>query len=67
MADTGFDKEDVNRRMNGAVATLKTEFAGPAHRPRQRRPARSGHGRGLWQRDADQPGGHGLDARSRAC
>lgn len=23
-----FDKEDVNRRMNGAVATLKTEFSG---------------------------------------
>jgi ribosome recycling factor len=24
----GYDKEDVNRRMNGAVATLKAEFAG---------------------------------------
>jgi ribosome recycling factor len=24
----GYDKEDVNRRMNGAVATLKGEFAG---------------------------------------
>ena len=24
----GFDKEDMNRRMNGAVATLKGEFAG---------------------------------------
>ena len=24
----GYDKEDVNRRMNGAVATLKQEFAG---------------------------------------
>jgi len=24
----GFDKEDMNRRMNGAVATLKAEFAG---------------------------------------
>ncbi|HWU26697.1 MAG TPA: ribosome recycling factor [Rhizomicrobium sp.] len=24
----GFDKEDMNRRMNGAVATLKSEFAG---------------------------------------
>jgi ribosome recycling factor len=24
----GFDKEDFNRRMNGAVATLKSEFAG---------------------------------------
>ncbi|MGD0192751.1 MAG: ribosome recycling factor [Rhizomicrobium sp.] len=24
----GYDKEDVNRRMNGAVATLKSEFAG---------------------------------------
>ena len=29
MAETaGFDKEDVNRRMNGAVATLKGEFSG---------------------------------------
>ena len=25
---TGFDKEDMNRRMNGAVGTLKTEFSG---------------------------------------
>jgi len=24
----GFDKEDMNRRMNGAVATLKSEFSG---------------------------------------
>jgi ribosome recycling factor len=24
----GYDKEDVNRRMNGAVGTLKSEFAG---------------------------------------
>jgi len=24
----GYDKEDVNRRMNGAVATVKSEFAG---------------------------------------
>ena len=29
MADSdGFDKEDLNRRMNGAVTTLKSEFAG---------------------------------------
>ena len=29
MADTaGFDKDDFNRRMNGAVSTLKSEFAG---------------------------------------
>lgn len=25
---TGFDKEDLNRRMNGAVGTLKSEFSG---------------------------------------
>jgi len=28
MATPGYDKEDMNRRMNGAVATLKQEFAG---------------------------------------
>jgi ribosome recycling factor len=28
MATPGYDKEDMNRRMNGAIATLKQEFAG---------------------------------------
>jgi ribosome recycling factor len=35
MATPGYDKEDMNRRMNGAVATLKQEFAGLADRTRQ--------------------------------
>ena len=28
MTTPGYDKEDMNRRMNGAIATLKQEFAG---------------------------------------
>ena len=28
MATPGYDKEDMNRRMNGAIGTLKQEFAG---------------------------------------
>ncbi|HWA92883.1 MAG TPA: ribosome recycling factor [Rhizomicrobium sp.] len=28
MADASFNKDEINRRMNGAVATLKQEFAG---------------------------------------
>jgi ribosome recycling factor len=65
MATPGYDKEDMNRRMNGAVATLKQEFAGLADRARQPGAARSRHGRGLWQPDADHPGGHGQRAGAR--
>ncbi len=28
MTTPGYDKDEMNRRMNGAVATLKSEFAG---------------------------------------
>src|SRR5580658_10252341 len=28
MPTPGYDKEDMNRRMNGAIGTLKQEFAG---------------------------------------
>jgi ribosome recycling factor len=44
-----YDKADLERRMKGAVESLKQRSGRPAHRPRQHHPARSGHGRGLWQ------------------
>ncbi len=57
MADA-YNKDEMNRRMNGAVATAEERIRRPAHRPGQRRAARSRHGRGLWQLVPDQPGGH---------
>ena len=66
MAAGKFDLKELERRMRGAIDTLKKEFGGPAHRPRQRPPARSGGGQRLRRAHADQPGGDRVDARTRA-
>ena len=59
------DLADLSKRMDGALEVLRKEFAGPAHRPGQRQPARADLGRGLRRRDAAQPGRH--DQRARAA
>ena len=63
------EKPQISRyrdRMDKAVASLKEEFASPAHRPRLGRPARAGDGGGLRLEDADQPAWVDLACRSRA-
>ena len=65
MADA-YNKDELNRRMNGAVATLKSEFAGLRTGRASAALLDPGQGRGLWQHRADQPGGHHLHPRSRA-
>ncbi len=47
MAAGKFDMKELERRMRGAIDTLKKEFQRPAHGPRQRASARSGRGQRL--------------------
>ena len=47
MATTTHDMNELKRRMHGAIAVLKSELGGPAHRARLRAPARPGAGRRL--------------------
>ena len=63
MAET-YSKDEMNRRMKGAVTTLKSEFAGL--RTGRASPALLDPvaGRCLWQHDADQPARHDLHART---
>ena len=53
-----YNKDELNRRMNGAVSALKAELAGL--RTGRASPASAGsrEGRSLWQSDADQSGRH---------
>jgi ribosome recycling factor len=61
-----YDKADVERRMKGAVESLKGDLSACAPGAPTRDPARSDHGRSLWLAHAAQPGRHG-PRPNRAC
>ena len=62
-----FSLDELKTRMQKSIASLRDELHGPAHRPRQRQPARAGDGRGLRHAHAAQPGGDGHGAGGAAC
>ena len=47
-ADVNKLKQDLTRRMDGALETLQARVQRAAHRPRASRPAGAGEGAGLW-------------------
>ena len=66
----GFDLKEIERRMRGALDRAQAGVRRLAHRPRQYEPARSDHGKCLWQPNAAQSARHhqraGIEADHRA-
>ena len=67
MTTTTFDMNDLKRRMQGAIASLKQELVRLAHRTRFDGIARSRPGRGLWQPHAAQSARHDQRAGAAAA
>ena len=67
MATTTFDMNDLKRRMQGAIASLKQELAGLRTGRASTGTARTRPGRGLWQPYAAQSARHGQRAGAAAA